>query len=95
MPAYRGRISTTQLADLRAIIEAVAGPTAPEAGDALRGYDLAEAKGCFGCHRPAGLGGVDNPGSFAGFIPGWRGRGHAALVKDRAALRERSHDGVS
>jgi mono/diheme cytochrome c family protein len=95
MPAYRGRISAAQLSDLRAMFEAVAGLTAPAAGDALRGYDLAEAKGCFGCHGPAGLGGVNNPGSFAGYIPGWRGRGYAALVKDRAELREWIHDGVS
>jgi len=95
MPAYRGRLSTGQLSDLRRLFAAVAGLTAPEAGDALRGYDVAEAKGCFGCHGPAGLGGVNNPGSFAGYIPGWRGRGHAALVKDRAELREWIHEGVS
>ncbi|MGD2062900.1 MAG: cytochrome c [Nitrospirota bacterium] len=95
MPAYRGRVSARQLSDLRRHFEAVAGLTAPDAGDALRGYDVAEEKGCFGCHGPAGLGGVDNPGSFAGYVPGWRGRGHEALVKDRAELREWIHDGVS
>jgi mono/diheme cytochrome c family protein len=95
MPAYRGRVTAGQLADLRAFFEAVAGMTAPENGDALHGYDVAQAKGCFGCHGPAGLGGGSNPGSFAGYIPGWRGRGYTALVKNRADLREWIHDGVS
>ncbi|RMF87249.1 MAG: cytochrome c, partial [Nitrospirae bacterium] len=42
--------------------------------------------GCFRCHGPGGLGGIANPGSFAGFIPGWRGRGYRALVRDREEL---------
>jgi mono/diheme cytochrome c family protein len=95
MPAYRGRISPRELADLEQFFEAVAGLAAPNSGDALHGYDVAEAKGCFGCHGPAGLGGVDNPGSFAGYIPGWKGRGYDALVKDRAELTEWIRDGVS
>jgi len=95
MPAYRGRISTRGLADLQQFFEAIAGLAAPEAADALRGYDVAEAKGCFGCHGPAGLGGVNNPGSFAGYIPGWRGRGYDALVKDRSELGEWIREGVS
>jgi len=95
MPAYRGRISARGLADLRQFFEAIAGLAAPDAGDALRGYDVAEAKGCFGCHGAAGLGGGNNPGSFAGYIPGWRGRGYDALVKDRAELTEWIRDGVS
>jgi len=95
MPAFRGRISARELADLQQFFTAIAGLAAPDQGDALDCYDVAEAKCCFGGHGPAGLGGGNNPGSFAGYIPGWRGRGFDALVKDRAELREWIRDGVS
>lgn len=95
MPAYRGRISARELADLQAYFAAIAGLAAPDKGDALRGYDVAEEKGCFGCHGPAGLGGGNNPGSFAGYLPGWQGRGFDALVRDRAELTEWIREGVS
>jgi len=93
MSAYGGRISKRDLADLTAFVNAVAEVTAPAEGTAAEGYAVAGRTGCFRCHGPGGLGGVDNPGSFAGYIPGWRGRGYRALVHDRAELVAWIRDG--
>jgi len=93
MPAYGTRISTGDLADLTAFVDAVAGVAAPADGAAAEGYAVAERSGCFRCHGPGGLGGVDNLGSFAGYVPGWRGRGFRALVHDRGELVAWIRDG--
>ncbi len=93
MPAYGARLSRGELADLVAFVAAVAEVNAPAKGDAAEGYAVAARSGCFRCHGPGGLGGVDNPGSFAGYIPGWRGRGYRALVRDRGELIEWIRDG--
>jgi len=93
MPAYGPRISDRDLTDLTAFVNAVAGVAAPADGAAAEGYAVAERTGCFHCHGPGGLGGVDNPGSFAGYVPGWQGRGFRALVHDRDELVAWIRDG--
>jgi len=93
MSAYGPHLSGRDLTDLTAYVEAVAGVATPAAGAAADGYAVAARTGCFHCHGPGGLGGMDNPGSFAGYIPGWQGRGHRALVHDRAELVAWIRDG--
>src|SRR5262249_422312 len=39
--------------------------------------------GCLSCHGPGGSGGLPNPGSFTGFIPGWYGPDYRDLVRGR------------
>lgn len=94
MPAYRGFLSGTDLEDLVAAFEALSGMSRPGGGTPeSRGYQLARRWGCFGCHGPAGSGGVDNPGSFAGYIPGWYGPAFDDLVRDRAEFDAWVRDG--
>jgi len=90
MPAYRGRLSARELADLLAYWKAVSSYPAdpPLAPAAARGRDLALATGCFGCHGPDGRGAAPNPGSFAGIIPPWDGPDFGELVRDETELRE-------
>ena len=87
MPAYEALISEENLEDLVAYYKAVARygdmPTA-----ALEGYRAARKNGCFGCHGPGGLVGAKNPRSFKGYIPPWRGRDYADLVRNDDELRQ-------
>src|SRR5438094_533292 len=55
---------------------------------AVRGYRLAAGIGCFSCHGPLGAGGVSNPGSFKGYIPGFWGGDFDELVRDDGELRQ-------
>lgn len=84
MPAYRDVLHGTDLEDLVAAFKALSGMGAPPADTpARRGEQLARSLGCTGCHGPAGSGGLPNPGSFTGFIPGWYGPDFEDLVRSR------------
>lgn len=84
MPAYGDVVSERDLYDLVATFKVLAGMVAPERGTPAReGYDLARRWRCFSCHGPAGSGGLPNPGSFTGFVPGWYGADFRDLVRDR------------
>ncbi len=93
MPAYRGRISSQELADLLVYFRAVSafGTEIPEA--AYEGRRVASRLGCFGCYGPSGIGAVSNPGSLKGHIPAWDGEDFVELVRDDAELREWILDG--
>lgn len=95
MPAYRGFITDAQLEDLIAYLRATSGQLLPtgNAKQAERGYELALELDCFGCHGPLGAGGVLNPGSFKGYIPGFWGEDFDELVADDAELRAWIADG--
>jgi mono/diheme cytochrome c family protein len=92
MPAYRDVIDAEQLEDLVAYYKAVADFTEmPD--DARTGYRAARSLGCFGCHGPGGLLGVENPRSFKGYVPPWRGPDFKELVKNDDELRAWILDG--
>ena len=57
------------------------------------GAELAIELDCFACHGPLGAGGVPNPGSFKGYIPGFWGDDFDELVRDDDELREWIADG--
>jgi len=84
MPAYRDVLRGSDLDDLTAAFLVLSGMGRPDRGAPEgRGYDLAREWRCFSCHGAGGSGGLPNPGSFAGFIPGWYGADFGDLVRDR------------
>jgi mono/diheme cytochrome c family protein len=84
MPAYEDVVSAGDVDDLVAAFKVLSGMVKPAASTPARaGYDVAREWRCFSCHGPGGSGGLPNPGSFTGFIPGWYGAGFADLVRDR------------
>ncbi len=88
MPAYRDYLSESELDDLVAYFLAVSGwrPEIPD--EAYEGRKIATRLGCFGCHGPSGMGGVNNPGAFKGHIPPWDGEEFDELVRDEQELRQ-------
>lgn len=97
MPAYRDVIDDEQLEDLVAYYKAVAAFS--DDADAMPsrarvGYAVARDAGCFGCHGPGGLLGAQNPRSFKGYVPPWRGADFHELVKSDEELRAWILDGV-
>ncbi|MBZ5640849.1 MAG: cytochrome c [Acidobacteriia bacterium] len=82
MPAYRRLLRAGQVDDLVAAFEVLSGMKGPPDGTPEeRGRDIARTRRCFSCHGPAGSGGLPNPGSFTGFVPGWYGADFADLVR--------------
>ena len=88
MPAWRERLSQSQVDDLVAYLRALASADVPEDPAARKGHAVAERLGCFRCHGPGGRGAGRNPGSLKGYIPPWDGRDFAELVVDEGELRE-------
>ena len=96
MPAFSGVIDDKQLDDLVAYYQAVAvfgDDRDAMSSDARAGYAVARDTGCFGCHGPGGLIGAQNPRSFKGYIPPWRGADFEDLVRNDAELRAWIMDG--
>ena len=93
MPAYRGKISDSEMEDLMAYLRAASAFDMNITAIAYEGMQEAEALGCFGCHGPGGIGGAPNPGSFKGHIPAWDGDEYPELVQNDAELREWILDG--
>ncbi|HEU4401501.1 MAG TPA: c-type cytochrome [Candidatus Polarisedimenticolia bacterium] len=93
MPAYEGRVSDPEIRDLVRYVAAVSGIDRPKDGPAAQGYDLVQENACFSCHGVDGAGGVRNPGSFKGYIPGWRGSDWGDLVRSDAEIRQWINDG--
>jgi hypothetical protein len=95
MPAYDGVITASELDDLVATFKVLSGMVKPPVGTSeRRGYDVAREWNCFSCHGPAGSGGLPNPGSFTGFIPGWYGADFDDLVHDRGEFDSWIRDGA-
>lgn len=84
MPAYRGYVDEREVEDLVAVFKVLSRMALPSPGSPeRRGLELAERWSCFSCHGPAASGGLPNPGSFVGFIPGWYGADFEDLVRNR------------
>lgn len=84
MPAFRPVLRGSDLEDLVAAFRVLSGMSRPpQDSAATRGHDLARARRCFSCHGAAGSGGLPNPGSLTGFIPGWYGSDFRDLVRSR------------
>ncbi|HIF63116.1 MAG TPA: hypothetical protein EYG16_11365 [Deltaproteobacteria bacterium] len=100
MPAYEPFLASGELEQLVAWLGAISGlqfPDAPASAPdeekqrtarVADGLELAHRLGCFSCHGPMGTGGVQNPGSLKGYVPGFFGEDYAELVADNEELRE-------
>jgi mono/diheme cytochrome c family protein len=87
MPAYRDFVTAAQVEDLVAYLRATSGQVLPDQELAARGGELAAELDCFACHGALGAGGVGNPGSFKGYVPGFWGADFDELVRDDGELR--------
>ena len=95
MPAWKGTLSDREIADLVAWACAAGEFQMPGDEKAKEGRELARDLGCTACHGVEGSGGVSNPGSLGGFIPGFAGRNFLDLVRDEAEFREWVRTGTS
>ncbi len=97
MPAYKDRLSPGEIEDIAAWILAEglkiwADPKSvklPPAGQTLTsdqlfiaGDALSRRHGCYQCHGELGQGGVANPDSLKGYIPGFQGSDFLKLTAD-------------
>jgi enamine deaminase RidA (YjgF/YER057c/UK114 family)/mono/diheme cytochrome c family protein len=57
-----------------------------ESPAAVRGAEVAQRMGCFGCHGPAGSNPIADPAAPAGHVPSWQGG--ATAFNDERQLRE-------
>jgi len=94
MPAYNDLISES---DLRTLLVFLQVNQLINMNSASAGQNLAKKYGCFDCHGPLGLGGVVNPQSFRGYIPGWFGGDFDELTNNgnREIVAEWINDGTS
>jgi mono/diheme cytochrome c family protein len=94
MPAFRGRMSDAELADLTVYVLTVSQfgefPDPKVSG----GRDVALRFGCFGCHGAEGRGLVRDPGSLKGYVPPWEGADYAELVRGDDELRQWVRNGA-
>ena len=88
MPAYEDRLSDPEIDDLVAYASALEGVGLPRGATVEAGRALARRYGCLSCHGVEGSGGLPNPGSMGGFVPGFAGRNFSDLVRDEDEFRE-------
>jgi len=88
MPAYGEHLSDAALWDLLDYVTAEEGVELPGGADVQAGRELARKQGCTSCHGVEGAGGLANPGSLGGFVPGFLGRNFEHLVHDRDEFEE-------
>jgi mono/diheme cytochrome c family protein len=93
MPAYRNFVSAAQLEDLVVYLRAASGQVVPDQALAARGAEIAGELACSACHGQLGAGGVRNPGSFKGYVPGFWGADFDDLVRTDDELRRWIADG--
>ena len=53
-----------------------------------RGREVARRNGCFSCHGPDGLKGIENPGYQFGEVPPWQGETLMMYLKDSSEIRQ-------
>ncbi len=95
MPAYGDRLATGEIADLVAFVVASEELELDGSPEVAAGRALARKLGCQSCHGPEGGGGIANPGSLGGFVPGFLGHTFNHLVRDRAEFDEWVRTGTS
>jgi mono/diheme cytochrome c family protein len=95
MPAFRGRMSAAELADLTVYVLTVSQFGDPPDPKTTAGRDVALRFGCFGCHGPEGRGLIADPGSLKGYVPAWDGADYADLVRSDAELRQWVQNGAA
>lgn len=88
MPAYGDLLSDIEIADLVAFVGAIEKVELPDGTEVSAGRDLAVKHGCLSCHGVEGSGGLPNPGSLGGFIPGFLGRNFTDLVSNEDEFRQ-------
>lgn len=93
MPAYGDRLDADAIDDLVAYFMAASRMEPIADPGAARGRQLVTRHRCDACHGVGGAGGVPNPGSLTGFVPGWRGGEYAELVRNDDELRRWILDG--
>ena len=95
MPAYEPHLKPGELDLLIEYLRAISGLQFPETKVESRGLERIYELGCFRCHGPMGTGGVANPGSLKGYVPGFFGEDYAETVSGPEELREWIRDGAS
>lgn len=95
MPAFKEHVSERETDLLIEWLRAISGLQFPQDATVQRGMDLAHELGCFECHGPMGTGGVANPASLKGYIPGFFGEDYEELVADDRELRQWIENGIS
>jgi mono/diheme cytochrome c family protein len=88
MPAFGDRLGDSEIGDLTAWASAVEGVEPPGDEAAQEGRRLAREQGCVSCHGPEGAGGLPNPGSIGGFVPGFVGDTFLHMVEGREEFEE-------
>ena len=88
MPAYREVLRREEVEDLVRYFTAVSDLVPIDDPQAARGRSLVRQHRCEACHGTAGSGGVLNPRSLKGYIPGWLGKDYTDLVQSDAELHQ-------
>jgi cytochrome c553 len=88
MRGFKNRLSRRQISDLAAFALAADGYLAPSEGSVAKGSELSSKFGCENCHGVAGSGGISNPHSFTGSVPGWIGPDFDHLVSGKGDFGE-------
>ncbi len=86
--AFLGTVAVLLYPRVRALVLGV------EVTPAERGHSVALRAGCFNCHGPNGTGGIKNPGSKDGEVPGFSGGTPMMWAKSEPELREYILDGA-
>ena len=88
MPAYRDVLRREEVDALVAYYMAISQLDPVPDAEAAKGRDLVRHFRCESCHGVAGSGGVLNPGSYKGYVPGWLGADYPELVRGEPELRQ-------
>ena len=95
MPAFESSLRAGDLDDLVAYLKSISGLQFPDERLVAEGLELAHELGCFRCHGPMGTGGVANPGSLKGYVPGFFGADYDELVESEEELRAWIENGIT
>lgn len=83
MPSFKDHLSSAEIEDLMAYLALSQYSISSEGTPvAATGESLARRFSCFSCHGEMGQGGVKNPGSLKGYIPGFFGQDFRALTRN-------------